>query len=454
MFSSLRSRLFLGFVLVITVVLVISAVSLLWFVARNNLVTRLELRNTAARLIQRPNFNLDNLDTFDEVVDRIADSIGYRVMIIDSEGTMVADSQAGESAGFPPILRIPLDPLQNIISIKDLDGKVWLYTGLRMRLGYALIILESRQPLREMIASPVRSELLKVLAQSGAIAMLIALVLAFLISRSVASPLRKISDAARQVASGKQTSVRPEGPKEVRLLGEVFNDMSAQVHASQQSQRDFVANVSHELKTPLTSVQGFAQALLDGTASTPEAQEKAAQVIYDEAGRMYRMVLDLLDLAKLDTGTANLHREQVELDLLLHAVVERLAPQSNQAQVEIINQVGNLPSVTGDGDALSQVFDNLVENAVKHTPVGGQVRISALTQSGSVLVMISDSGPGIPEDEIPRIFERFYQLDKSRRGGPAHGAGLGLTIASQIVHAHGGGIEVRSVMGKGSVFTM
>lgn len=454
MLSSLRSRLFLGFVFVIAVVLVISAVSLLLFVARSNLVTRLELRNTAARLIQRPNIDLDNLETFDAVVDRIAERIGYRVVVIDPDGQVVADSHADESAGFPPILRIPLDPLQNILSIQDLDGKLWLYTGFRLRLGYGLIILESRQPFREMIASPIRADLLKVLAQSGAVALGIALLLAFLISRSVASPLRKISDAARQVAGGNQIAVKPEGPKEVRLLGEAFNDMSARVHASQQSQRDFIANVSHELKTPLTSVQGFAQALLDGTASTPGAQEKAAQVIYDEAGRMYRMVLDLLELAKLDAGTIELRRERVELDRLLKAVVDRFAPQSKHARVEIVNQVGSLPIVAGDGDLLSQVFDNLVENAIKHTPSGGQVRISATTQSGQALVMVSDGGPGIPEEEIPRIFERFYQLDKSRKGGPAHGAGLGLAIANQIIQAHGGTIEVQSVIGRGSAFTV
>ncbi len=149
------------------------------------------------------------------------------------------------------------------------------------------------------------------------------------------------------------------------------------VHASQQSQRDFVANVSHELKTPLTSVQGFAQAILDGTAETPEAQQQAAQVIYDEAGRMHRLVLDLLDLARLDGGTADLRRERVSLTVLLQAVIERLTPQSVQAGVSLVDQVPDLPDVIGDGDRLSQVFNNLVDNAIKHTPAGGEVALSA-----------------------------------------------------------------------------
>jgi two-component system sensor histidine kinase ResE len=280
------------------------------------------------------------------------------------------------------------------------------------------------------------------------------LFLAFLISRSVASPLRQISEASIHLANGEKTYVKPQGPKEVRRLGEVFNEMSAQVHASQQSQRDFVANVSHELKTPLTSVQGFAQAILDGTAGTPEAQQKAAQVIYDESGRMYRMVLDLLDLAKLDAGTAELVMEVVSLDLLLDAVVERFTPQSAQAQVEIVNNSGSLPAIAGDGDRLAQVFNNLVENAIKHTPAGGKVTLTSVVEEGNVLVHVQDSGPGIPPEEAARIFERFYQLDKARKGGPAHSVGLGLAIASQIVQAHGGEISVKSEIGKGSVFTV
>jgi two-component system sensor histidine kinase ResE len=228
--------------------------------------------------------------------------------------------------------------------------------------------------------------------------------------------------------------------------------MSARLHASQQSQRDFVANVSHELKTPLTSIQGFAQAILDGTASTPEEQQQAAQVVYDESGRMYRMVLDLLELARLDAGTVEFEVGEVDLGLLLQAVVERFAPQSSQAEVELVSAVEGLPPVTGDGDRLAQVFNNLVDNALKHTPPGGQVQLEGKMEGGQVLVSVKDNGPGIPEDELSRIFERFYQLDKSRRGGPTHGSGLGLAIANQIVHAHRGEISVRSIVGVGSEF--
>ncbi len=452
MFSTLRSRLLLGFFIVIGVVLLTSAVTLLVFVARSNLGTRLELRAAATRLLQRPDFDLVRPALFDELVARIDENTGYRTVIVGRDGEVIADSQAGQLPVLRPIRKIPADPLREVLSIKDTEGKEWLYTGRRMPAGYALVILEARQPLRQLINSPISGDLLRVLAQAGGVAFFISLLLALVISQSVAAPLAKISAAARQVAEGKRATVRPGGPKEVRSLGHAFNEMSAQVHVSQQSQRDFVANVSHELKTPLTSVQGFAQAILDGTASTPQDQQQAAQVIFDESGRMYRMVLDLLDLAKLDAGTADLQMERVEMGLLLEAAVQRFTPQSKQAGVELVSDVGSLPEVIGDGDRLAQVFNNLIDNALKHTPAGGQVQIDSQLEGDEVLIVVRDTGPGIPQDELSRIFERFYQLDKSRKGGPAHGSGLGLAIANQIVRAHGGTITVKSILGAGSEF--
>ena len=454
MFASLRSRLFIGFILVIAVVLLISAVTLLVFAARSNMTVRAELRNTAARLLQRPELGLDRPGLHDELVKRISENFGFRVLVVDAQGRVIADSDAGESVAFQSALPIPLDPLREVFTIRDVDGQLWLYTGRRAASGFALVLMEPRRPLRDLLSSPITVELLRALGQSGLVALALSLILAFVLSRSVAAPLSQISEAARRLASGQKTVVQPAGPKEVRILAQSFNEMSAQVFSSQQSQRDFVANVSHELKTPLTSVQGFAQAILDGTAATPEARQQAAQVIYDESGRMHRLVLDLLDLARLDAGTADLRRERVELDVLLQAVIERLMPQSAQAGVDLVDQIGSLPSVVGDGDRLSQVFNNLVENAIKHTPAGGKVWISTQAADGGVTVSIRDTGPGIPPEELNRIFERFYQIDKSRKHGPSHSAGLGLAIAGQIVEAHGGRISARSVVGEGSEFTV
>lgn len=453
MFSSLRSRLWLSFALLIAVVLVITAVLLMIFVARANLAARVELRRAAERILQRteqtPPTDPEKLS---DLVSRIDENQNFRILVVDDLGKVVADSRGDELPGFPQFRRLPVGPISDVILIRDLEGDTWLYVGRHIGNGQSLLIAEKRQPVRDTVSSDLGREMLKVLGQSGLVAFALALLLALGISNSIASPLKRISEAAKDVAEGRQITVKPSGPREVRQLGESFNQMSLQVHASYQSQRDFVANVSHELKTPLTSVQGFAQAIIDGTAATPESQKQAAQVIYDEAGRMHRTVLDLLDLAKLDAGTADLTMERVNLTVLLDSVIERFKPQSAASQVDLIGQFVQLPAVTGDGDRLAQVFNNLVDNAIKHTPPGGKVYLNGEAGQDVVQISVQDSGPGIPPEELSRIFERFYQLDKSRQGGPQHGVGLGLAIASQIVYAHQGEITARSSEGQGSVF--
>src|SRR5512145_3354804 len=173
-------------------------------------------------------------------------------------------------------------------------------------------------------------------------------------------------------------SISPAGPHEVQDLTRAFNSMIDRVESSQRSQREFVADVSHELKTPLTAIQGFAQAILDDTADTPEARKQAAQIIYNEAGRMHRMALDLLDLAKLDAGTADLKMSAVDMKALLQSIVEKFTPQAQKAGIRLeLNTPEQLPVLIGDGDRLAQVFTNLVDNALKFTPANGQVTLSA-----------------------------------------------------------------------------
>jgi signal transduction histidine kinase len=221
------------------------------------------------------------------------------------------------------------------------------------------------------------------------------------------------------------------------------------VQAAQQAQRDFVANVSHELKTPLTSIQGFAQAMLDGAAASPEALRQSAHVIFDEAGRMRRLVEELLDLARLDAAGA-LRREPIDLALILAAVADRFGPRALEQQVALRTDIALLPAMVGDGDRLAQVFTNLVDNALKHTAPGGSVTLTAASAPGGVEAAVRDSGSGIPSEDLTRIFERFYQVDKSRaRSG---GAGLGLAITKGIVEAHGGQISVHSAVGAGTAF--
>jgi signal transduction histidine kinase len=247
-------------------------------------------------------------------------------------------------------------------------------------------------------------------------------------------------------------------------LAQDFNTMARQVRASRDAQRDFVANVSHELKTPLTSIQGYSQAILDGTAADPETVERSVTIIHDEAERMGRMVVELLDLARIESGQIVMQREWIDLRTLLENVVERFRMRAEEAGIELTAQVADLPAVTGDGDRMAQVFTNLVENALKHTPSGGRVLLTASlpTPSGvrrlgkgwprAIEVAISDSGQGIPTEDLPRVFERFYQVDKSRKHTGS--IGLGLAITREIVEAHGGSVKAESIVGLGTRFTV
>jgi signal transduction histidine kinase len=296
---------------------------------------------------------------------------------------------------------------------------------------------------------------LRPILQAAGIALLISIFLSWLMSRWVAAPLDRMAEVSRAVAAGDfDQRLMPGGPEEVRGLALTFNEMVARVQTGRKAQRDFVANVSHELKTPLTSIQGFAQAILDGTAQDAEALQHAAQVVFDEAQRLHRLVEDLLELARMDAGQIDFHHDRVEITVLLSAVVERLGVKAAKAGVDVIQKVGQLPVLIGDGDRLAQVFMNLIDNAIKHTPDGGQVSLWGEYAEGWISIHVEDTGPGIPEEELSRIFERFYQLDKARPGGMDRGVGLGLAITREIVRNHQGRMVAQSELGRGSRFTV
>ncbi|HIQ01353.1 MAG TPA: HAMP domain-containing histidine kinase, partial [Anaerolineales bacterium] len=294
--------------------------------------------------------------------------------------------------------------------------------------------------------------LLPPLVEAGLVALVLSVLLAWLVARSVSRPLERVATAAGAIAQGDLTRRAPvSGPKEVQDLARAFNRMAARVAATQQAQRDLVANVSHELKTPLTSVQGFSQAILDGTAADPAAVERAARVIHDEAERMRRMVDGLLSLARFDAGQVQMAQEPVDLGLLLARCLERLGPQAEAAGDELSLSAPEGLVVTGDHDWLTQVFVNLLDNGIRHTQ-NGRVEVAARRVGDTIEVTVTDTGEGIPAEDLSRIFERFYQADRSRRR--KGGVGLGLSIAREVVQLHGGEITAASVVGLGSRFTV
>jgi signal transduction histidine kinase len=456
MFSSLRSRLWFTYLLLIAVSLGVVGVSLFFYLAATpNRQAEQKLRFDVAEIVARMEASqVTRIDRIQTLIEREDQVLGVRIQILSPEGTVLADSEQNRAAPLNPIrtpFRIQNEAQLNpVLLVRDTSGVVWVYRLRRQADGNILLAAVQRQSLNLQLV--LRDEFTILVLRAGLIALVLSIILGTLMARWIATPLQRIASAARSVTQGEYQTIPPQGPQEVKDLATAFNEMAHRVQTSQQSQRDFVANVSHELKTPLTSIQGFSQAILDGTANTTESLQKAAGIIHDEADRMYRLVLDLLTLARLDAGTANLERGLVDLNVLLQGIVDKLAPQAGLAQVSLETNLVTLPDVVGDGDRLSEVFTNLVDNALKYTPAQGHVLISARQNGDWVEVSVADTGSGLSEEEQSRIFERFYQADRARRGGAGRGVGLGLAIAREIIHAHGGTIQVISVPGKGSEF--
>ncbi len=333
------------------------------------------------------------------------------------------------------------------------DGSHWLVYAQPISETNSLLIFYAQQ---EPTPREFFSEFFfRPLLIAGVVAFLLAFLLAAWISRSVAAPLQKMASAAEEIAQGSyDDQLLLTGPSEVRRVAASFNSMATQVHKTQSAQRDFLANVSHDLKTPITSVRGWSQALLDGTAVTPIEQQQAANVIHNEANRMTRMVDELLDLARIDSGQLELILQPVDMAQLLGDVIDNLAPVIQEKQIHLVTDLQTATIVNGDLDRLMQIFTNLLDNAATYTPVDGRIQLE-LQPHGlkEIVVIVHDSGAGIPPNELPRVFERFYQVDKSRaRAAEQPGFGLGLAIVKELVEAHNGRVAARSQLGQGSTF--
>lgn len=296
----------------------------------------------------------------------------------------------------------------------------------------------------------------------------VASVAAWWLSRRLAAPVGRLAAAADAMATGAlEQRVAGEGPDEIGRLVVSFNAMSRRVAATARSQRDLLANVAHELRTPLTSVRGYAQALRDGVAAAPGDRERALATIGDEAERMGRLVEELLDLARLESGQVRLRLETVAVAPALARVAARFAPEATARGVALTTGAPPTLHVRADEGRLAQVLGNLVDNALRHTPRGGSVAVAAAPLAATaargrvappiVRLTVRDNGVGIPPERLDRIFERFER--GNGRGPPPdavgpHGYGLGLAIVGELVAAHGGTIAVESEIGVGTTLAV
>jgi two-component system OmpR family sensor kinase len=332
-------------------------------------------------------------------------------------------------------LLLPDDPTGRI----SINGREYLYATKAG--GNEMVVL-----LRT--ASSVRADgrpFWLALAAAGGLGCLLAAVFAALLARNIARPVHRVAAASRRLAEGDEPEPVPvAGPAEFRGLAQSFNAMAEQLARAKDAERSFLLSVSHELKTPLTAIRGYAEALDEGVL-TPE---RAVTVIRSEAARLERLIIDLINLARLSQQRFDIRRETVDLAEIAREAAARHAKRADELGLTIELRSTARASAEADPDRLLQVVSNLVENALRCTPPGGVITIA--TAPGELAVR--DTGPGLTTDEVPRAFDRFF-LYRRYEGERPVGSGLGLAIVRELARAMGGNARAGATT-TGAVFTI
>ncbi|MBN1657571.1 MAG: HAMP domain-containing histidine kinase [Anaerolineae bacterium] len=304
-------------------------------------------------------------------------------------------------------------------------------------------------PLEEIFMTRLQRWLVVGALSAGGLGVLLGLIL----SRSLTAPLSRLAGAARAIATRDfSRRVPAEGSDEMIEVAHAFNDMAAALESSERHRQQMVADVAHELRNPLTIIQGNLRAILDDVYPLEKAEVTR---LYDETRLLGRLVDDLRELALADAGQLHLNRAPVDVAALLDATAASMTPAAEMSGIAVqVEPLPHLPAVSADRDRIAQVLRNLLANALRHTPPGGTVTLSGAARDGAVEITVADTGEGIDPADLPHIFDRFWRADRARTRGdrPAGSSGLGLSIAQSLVRAHGGRLWAESQPGAGATF--
>jgi two-component system OmpR family sensor kinase len=405
------------------------------------------LNETAARLIKGAYIDVDGNITL-PLSSTFSLTSGVYIQSLDRYGNLIVR--------IPPTtnLRLTLDP--QVLQNRQIHYQSLYIEGEHLRvlsvplisMGRTVGVLQVATSLR--LADAARQDLLYVLAGGTLIAMLIAGFTSWLAIEQALAPLATVTKVAEQInrADDLARRIPYRGPEndEIGQLIAAFNQTLERLEALLASQQRFLTDVSHELRTPLTVIKGN----VDLMRRMKTVDEESLSSIEQEADRMKRLVEDLLTLAKAESGTLTLRMQTVELDTLLLEVVKEMSVLAGGRVKMKVTEIDQI-LVNGDRDRLKQVLINLIANAVQYTPAGGNIFLGLSKVGQHARLIVRDTGPGIPAEDLPHIFERFYRAEKSRTRGKG-GFGLGLSIANWIVDNHGGYIEVSSQEGEGTTF--
>jgi signal transduction histidine kinase len=292
------------------------------------------------------------------------------------------------------------------------------------------------------LADAFRATMLQALLLSGSAAVLAAVVLSLVVSARIVMPIQRLLAASKRIAAGRYAERVPEdGRDELAALATQFNTMAAELEAAERRRVALIGDVAHELRTPLATIEGYTEGLLDGVVEPAPA---TWAVLHDEVGRLRRLVAELQELSRAEARQLPLHLAQAAPTELLAQAVARIAPQFAEKGVTLVQDAApHLPPLRVDGDRVIQVLINLLGNALRYTPAGGTVTARVTQEGGEVVFCVTDTGIGIAPEHLPHLFERFYRVDKARSRALG-GTGVGLTIAKALVEVHGGRIWAES----------
>jgi len=437
--SSLQFRLILGFALVLA--LTLGAVSLYVGWAASQEVKHFEQRSRDVRIARLQRFAARHYQSnqgwgnVQGALEQAGPLSDRRVVITDQTGAVMGDSDRDNPS--------PWDP--------DASGSALVPVVAEGRPVGSLLLGPpgNSRPFPEPLPSRMATSVNRSLLYTGLAA---GVLLIIFLSRRVLAPVHALSAAASRLGRGDLSQrVATSGRGEIGQLASTFNTMAANLEDAERQRRNLVADVAHELRTPLSNIQGYMEAIEDGVLVPDSA---TITTVHQQVQHLVRLVEDLRLLAQAEAGALRLDRQPEDLAGLLSQVVEAFRPRAESKGVGLELQMPpNLAVLDIDRTRIAQVVSNLLDNAIFHTPTGKGVSVIAeMAEPGWISVSVVDQGTGIPAEDLPRVFERFYRVDPSRTRNSG-GAGLGLTIARQLVEAHGGSISAESTMGQGSRFT-
>lgn len=461
----LRPKLYISFVLAI--ILPIAALVGFYFWSVRNIMYNTPAKVSSplyakeiAMKVEQVYAQIGDLTLTAEINRELETMPNLQIELLDTSGRVIVDTahkNTGKIITLPELSRL-LNMSTNITKKDVFSARYYTAAPIAVQGTDVGLVLISA-PFSSLYG-PIIKSMKYTLFVGSTIAVFVIFLLGWFLSRGILKPIKKLADATELISHGDfNTRVTVKSRDELGKLARAFNCMAEELQKSKEAERQaeesrkkLIASVSHDLRTPLSSIRGYVEGLLDGVASQPQKIKRYLEVIHSKTLYLERLINDLFQLSRLDAGQLNLEYSREKATEVLNEFAGRFRSDVQAAGIFFQTNIPpNMPQVKIDKGRIEQVLNNLISNAVKHTPSGGTITLGARMQRKELQIYVEDSGEGINPEDLPQIFNHFYRGDKSRSSEKG-GTGLGLSIAKELIAAHGGKIWAESEPGRGSIF--